>query len=139
MSIDEALAKLSAGLDRDEMIASAALEALRKDQDFSEDWAWYRPKDWIGGLVNRAGYRSWGETTPESVHITNCSPQDKIREVEAIRKIITEYRRVKEAPPEEVPDEEYEAWMAFRLHALEDMIRVLAGIYTDPEPDGTTE
>ena len=79
---------IEARVSEDEIAAAAALESLRVDQDYlSEDWAWYRSVGW-GGLANRAGTRSWGESTAESSHINRHGPARVLRQCAMVRAML---------------------------------------------------
>lgn len=144
MTIEDALARLTAGLNRDEATARAA--ATR-----AAEWRAYGHGAVRGEPFFPAdpeyGYDAGGETcivyaegfplNAEAEHIARNDPATVLRRVEAIRKI-AEISKSACAGMNSIPtdftrarDLQHGAVGAFR-----DVLAILAGIYTDPEPEG---
>lgn len=98
MSIDDVLARLTVGLDRDEAIARAAAERSAE---------WHSGGNGVSGGPFESADPEWGITesgkhaivydegwplAPEAIHIARQDPKATLDRVEAIRKVIAEHK-----------------------------------------------
>ena len=148
MEIDDVLARLSAGLDRDEQLARAATELPRPITKYPEKRPPWAPERWV---VDRGDLRSMngvadpihdleGGTRSEAVadHMARQDPARTLRQVDAIRNPLEVYRS-KAADLETAisdGDQTYAAYSEGYRDACLMFVRALASIYADPAETG---
>lgn len=138
MTIEDVLARLTAGLDRDEAIARAACPGPWSVDDENYVETMY-DKDKTAII---SGGR-WGGEAPvfdcndDAAHILRHDPARVLRQVEAIRLVIADYHDAREAL-NGLNDSQLGWEERARVNALESTLSALAGIYTDTE-DGVAE
>ncbi len=129
MSIDDTLAKLTAGLDRDEELAR---ETSHPDWDANFEGAVWDSSGWVAdvaGDINK--------------HVARQDPAATLRRVEAMRQLIATYRLARRKYETGVELGWYLGRtepMKARTEAFERAIEILASIYTEdtPETEGST-
>lgn len=138
MTINAALAALSAGLDRDEHLARAAAEraAEWRSDGKGVDGGPFTPADPEWGMeesgTHTIVYDEGWPLASEARHIANFDPKRALLQVEAIRAVIEDYqRRLPSSDDPALDDPEFRAsWMGYRI-AGELFLRALAAIYTE--------
>lgn len=133
MTIDDALARLSAGLEEDERIARRTHESA---SHLSPNWRTITEDirgDTVLTVLDEHDARVAVDMGVAGPHIAHHDPARALRQVEAIRELVQWYRT---ALAEAVADSEKPSHLRIEWDpesvTLGVVLRILAGIYTEP-------
>lgn len=128
MTIETDLARLTAGLDRDEALARAASPGpWHANAEHDEVWA-------VDDIEVCTGFALSNNQLRNTVdYIVEFDPKRSLRQAEAIRRAIEESQRYVGRESSETGDVGYEEYVSGHTHACERILSMLAGIYTPEE------
>lgn len=137
MTVDDSLARLRAGLDRDEAVALAAAErsAEWRSDGSGVDGGPFEPADPQWGIPESGKhtivYDEGWPLAPEAVHIARQCPKATLDRVEAHRRVLDLYRRYTELDVDASSRDDRIRIITGR-ETLEGVLEFLADAYPDP-------